>query len=599
MEKIVDSRVCSIEEIFSETYTVDFYQRDYVWEKKQIEDLVNDLSNEFLRNYKEGDVPVNVKTYDPYYMGEIVISKKDGMENSIIDGQQRLTSMTLLFISLLNEYKNVPGFPKKNIEDLIYKDDFGTMQFRMKIEDRLQCMESLYTKGDYKLPVDASVSVENILNRYNDIVEAFDGKGINESNVACFGYWLISKVKFSKVWTNSDEFAYVIFETMNDRGLSLTQVEMLRSYLLANVNPHVRNSTLVKFDNVIELLDSIKLPFKSKARFEFFKNYFRSRLAQGVSISKIADTDFMRIGKEFHRWVRDNSKVLGLNTSSDFVGFIDKIAYYAHVYKYINNKLEVRNAEKDLYLIVNSDYGFTLQTELILASINYLDNEETVDKKIEIVSKYIAKFLSWRVWNHWSISQSTLDGPVFELCKLIREKRTEEIEEILSSDPIAPKPEDLTSSPTLNRQNRPKIKVLLALITEIVARESGEPSYMLNKKDIEVEHIWSNHYEQHTDEFSNENEFSTVRDNIGDLLVLPKSFNASYGDDSYEKKLEHYFSQNILAQTLNRNKYVNNPGFMKFIQTSYLEFKFYDSFKRISIEERAELYRNILKWNFK
>ena len=50
---------------------------------------------------------------------------------------------------------------------------------------------------------------------------------------------------------------------------------------------------------------------------------------------------------------------------------------------------------------------------------------------------------------------------------------------------------------------------------------------------------------------------------IGDLLLLPKSFNASYGDLPYEEKLVHYDSQNLLARSLNANAYDHNPGFLR------------------------------------
>ena len=121
---------------------------------------------------------------------------------------------------------------------------------------------------------------------------------------------------------------------------------------------------------------------------------------------------------------------------------------------------------------------------------------------------------------------------------------------------------------------------------------------MLNKKEIEVEHIWSNHFDQHTDEFDNESDFQTARNSIGDLLVLPKSFNASYGDTAYDIKVKQYFSQNILAQTLNQQKYTNNPGFLGYMNSSGLPFKPYNEFKRPAINERTNLYRAILEYEF-
>lgn len=593
METIVDSRAYSVAQLFADTYTVDFYQREYVWEYKQMEDLIVDLTNSFLRNYRITDKTKDVQNYSPYFMGEIVISTKDESKKSIIDGQQRITSITLLLIYLIKKYGNVASMPTSIINGLIYVDDYGDYKFNLDIPERKECMESLYKKGDYVLPVNPNPSVVNLLERYSQIETCWPEE-INDNNVALFAYWLINKVKFSKVWTNSDDFAYVIFETMNDRGLSLTQVEMLRSYLLANISSEKREESLDKFDKVISELEKIKLPSKSKAKFEFFKNYFRSQFASGSSQSKDTNSDFARIGKEFHRWIREKSVSIGLIDENDFVAFINRIEYYAKLYIKINSIIESRNTADYLYLIVNSDYGFTLQTQLILASVNYLDDEQIIQKKIQLVSKYITKVLTWRVWNHWVISQSSLDGPIFELCKNIRNKSVDELDSILSADPITPKPDGLKESPTLNKQNRPKIRVLLSLITEIVSRSSGITDYMLNKKDIEIEHIWSDHYEQHTEDCSTETEFNIIRNNIGDLLVLPKQFNASYGDLPYQEKVEPYFGQNVLAQTLNIKKYQNNPGFIKYKSDKNLNFKHYEIFNKNSISERAELYKEIL-----
>ena len=100
--------------------------------------------------------------------------------------------------------------------------------------------------------------------------------------------------------------------------------------------------------------------------------------------------------------------------------------------------------------------------------------------------------------------------------------------------------------------------------------------------------------EQHADEVRDRAEFVTVRNSIGDLLVLPKSFNASYGDDPFEQKVQHYIEQNILAQTLHPNKYSNNPGFMAYVNRTGLPFRPYTSFTRESISERTSLYRSIL-----
>lgn len=600
--KTVESQVVPLKTLFSEKFDVDFYQREYVWQRKNIEDLINDLSAEFLKNWRSEHTYKDVSKYDPYYMGEIVLSVKGDDRNSIIDGQQRITSLTLLLIYLLNNYGKVEKFPAK-ISTLISSDHYGEDLFNLDIEERRICMQALKNEGSY-IPNDKEpFSVKNLVERYGDIADCWNEK-INEKNVVHFAYWLMDKVSFSKVWTNSDDFAYVIFETMNDRGLSLTQIEMLRSYLLANIDDDdskdkSRNAALKKYDQLVKRLVSITLSSNSKPEFDFFKTYLRSHYAQDMSQSKGSTSDFVRIGKEFHRWVRDSSDLLKLQTSDDYFDFITRLEYFASVYEKIYSLIQQRKTDEFLYLIVNSDYSFTLQPALIIAAISYQDDNDIVLKKIKIVSKYLTKVLSWRVWNHNMISQSSMEAKVYDLCKEIRGKNCDELETYFNTDPI--EKIKLENYPTLNQQNNRKIKVLLSLITEIVSAASGKPDYMLNHKDdlTEIEHIWCDHIEYHADECGTPAEFSAARNSIGGLLVLPKSFNASYGDDEYSKKLVHYIEQNVLAQSLNANKYENNPGFVDFIHQSGLKFEPYTEFKKEQIQKRGELYKNILEWNWK
>ena len=363
--KEVNSLVQPLKTLFSEKFDVDFYQREYVWQKKQLDDLVNDLSTEFLRNWNETHSPAQVRSYEPYYMGEVVLSVKKEGRNAIIDGQQRITSLTLLLIYLIQNYTDIPNFPKAEIDQLIYSDDFGVKRFNLEIDDRKACMLALYENGNYTTQDNDSISVKNLVERYDNISDCWNDR-ITIDNVVLFAYWIKEKVVFSRVWTNSDEFAYIIFETMNDRGLSLTQVEMLRSYLLANINEESRNRAMSDFDNVIKLLIEIKLHSKSKAEFEFFKIYFRSHYADDLSQSKNSTSDFIRIGNQFHRWLSDNKEKLKLTTSKEYVDFLSKISYFAKIYKKINDTIADRDADEYLYLISNADYGFTLQPALIL-----------------------------------------------------------------------------------------------------------------------------------------------------------------------------------------------------------------------------------------
>lgn len=90
-----------------------------------------------------------------------------------------------------------------------------------------------------------------------------------------------------------------------------------------------------------------------------------------------------------------------------------------------------------------------------------------------------------------------------------------------------------------------------------------------------------------------------MRNRIGGLLLLPKSFNASYGDLPYEEKLPHYFSQNLLARSLHEKCYENNPGFIRFIEETALPFKAHSQFRSSDMEQRCNLYLRLAEhiWN--
>src|SRR5205085_7994996 len=122
----------------------------------------------------------------------------------------------------------------------------------------------------------------------------------------------------------------------------------------------------------------------------------------------------------------------------------------------------------------------------------------------------------------------------------------------------------------LHGTNGRQIHRMLARITDYVATRSGQASHYVEythrgRNPYEIEHIWANHPERHVDEFAHPNDFQEHRNRIGGSLLLPKSFNASYGDLPYDKKREHYLGQNLLAKSLHEGVYSINPVFQNFI----------------------------------
>jgi uncharacterized protein with ParB-like and HNH nuclease domain len=118
-------------------YTIDYYQRDYKWETKQLQELLDDLSAKFLEDYEEGHERSQVEKYGHYFLGSIIISDKDG-QKYIIDGQQRLTTLPLLLIFLRNLQKNRADQVK--VSELIFSERFSHRSFNIDVEERTVCM---------------------------------------------------------------------------------------------------------------------------------------------------------------------------------------------------------------------------------------------------------------------------------------------------------------------------------------------------------------------------------------------------------------------------------------------------------------------------
>lgn len=145
----------------------------------------------------------------------------------------------------------------------------------------------------------------------------------------------------------------------------------------------------------------------------------------------------------------------------------------------------------------------------------------------------------------------------------------------------------------LHQQNKPFVRYLLARITHYIQQESNVLSNIEHLIQMDIEHIWPDKFEWYRDEFDQRDEFSSTRNTLGGLLLLPKGANQSFNKDRYEKKLPHYLKHNLLAQSLHANCYQKNPDFNHFIKSAKLSFKPYETFKIEQLKRRTELYKDI------
>lgn len=581
-------------------FSIDYYQREYRWGKKQVLELIIDLSNKFHENHVPSNERTAVEGYGHYFLGSIIISDKNG-KRFIIDGQQRLTSLSLLLIHL---YQRIDDDQQKGqLADLIFSQKYGERSFNLDVSERRYCMEALFTGNPFE-ENGHTESVVNIVNRYQDIGE-FIFKELDDNALPFFSDWLIENVHMVEITAYSDADAYLIFETMNDRGLSLTATDMLKGYLLANISdPEKRNTASQVWRSRVAALRKLGKEEDADA----IKSWLRSQYAQNTRERKqgAQPRDFDLIGTEFHRWVRDHNELLCLNSNSTYAQFIEKdFEFYSRWYLHIRNAAETLTPGLET-IHFNAQNNFTLQYPVLLAPLCRKDSQEEILRKLRIVAGYIDILVARRIWNWKGTSYSAMQYNMFQLViRKIRGKSIPELIEVLMQR-LGSEEETFATNErfSMHKMNGPQVHRILARMTDYIETKSGRPTIYDKlvtggKNGYEIEHIWANHPERHLDEFEHPADFYDYRNRIGGLLLLPKSFNASYGDMPYPEKREYYFGQNLLAQSLHENAYSHDPGFKTFIEKSGLKFCPHTEFKKADLDARQELYGKLAEqiWN--
>lgn len=582
-------------------YAIDYYQREYKWQEKQIQELINDLTTKFLDDYDDTHARNKVAEYTPYFLGSIIISRKDAA-NYLVDGQQRLTSLTLL-LTHLRHLQNERDTVKVNVDELIASEQYGQQSFNVDVPERTPIMQALFSGQSFDV-TEQSESVQNLSQRYQDIVGQFPEE-IDQQALPYFIDWMLEKVYLVEIIAFSDDDAYTIFETMNDRGLSLSPTDMLKGYLLANVTDNGKRTELnTLWRKQVQTLTEVG----KETDADFFKTWLRSQYANKIRERRrgAKAEEFDRIGTEFHRWLREQKDAIGLAQTADFEQFIERdLQFYAkHYLRLLTASRQLTPGLEAVYY--NAQLGFTLQYMVLLAPIKPSDSTDVIDQKLRLVATYINILLARRIWNGRSIVYSTMQYTMFLIMRDSRGLDTDELAQKLHNDLRHEPGFAANDRLQLHQRNRFMLHQLLARLTDFVQTQTGEPSRYVEfanggNMKYEIEHIWANHPERHTDEFSHPADFAEHRNRVGGLLLLPKSFNASYGDLPYDQKLPHYNTQNnnLLARSLHPQAYDHNPAFKQFVNNSGLPFTAQTEFTRDVLAQRSQLYQQLAEriWN--
>lgn len=408
-------------------YGLDYYQREYSWEETQVAELIDDLTTRFLDEFEEAHERRHVASYRPYFLGPIVTAQRDGVRY-LVDGQQRITTLTLLLIYLRRALNTVSADDAEALNSLIFSSSFGKKSFNIDVDEREKCLSAILEEEDYDV-TDVPESVRNLWQRYHDIVDRFPSDLLGAA-LPYFVDWVQHRVILVDIAAPDQDMALEIFETMNDRGLRLSNTDMLKSFLLARVG----DDTVIRESNerwrrrVTELTDVEK-----NADAEFIKAWLRGDYANTQRERKrnAAPGDFDIIGTAFHKWVRDNADHLGLKREDEFRAFVEQdfMRLSARYLELLHASQALESGLESVFY--NAHTGFTLQLPVILASITPDDDDGIFRQKASLVAGALDIFVARRMVNFRNFGYSTVVYTMFNLMKGVRNRPVDELRGVL------------------------------------------------------------------------------------------------------------------------------------------------------------------------
>lgn len=232
----------TLEDVFSGcVFQIPDYQRYYSWEKEHYKDLWEDLLN-ILRQKRKG------KGEREHYMGTIICKKNGRVERTkgvsdlykydIVDGQQRLTSLTLLLRAIFDKYQELEGEndvinqkEERYMEDSKITDKKTKM--RLQGEDEEVFRDIIKGRDPRQIQTPSQRRLKNAYNFFRENLEEVGDNGFDSESDFIFELLeAISELQFMVYTIKSEEKATLIFESVNDRGKSLSNLDKTKSFLM-------------------------------------------------------------------------------------------------------------------------------------------------------------------------------------------------------------------------------------------------------------------------------------------------------------------------------------------------------------------------------
>jgi uncharacterized protein with ParB-like and HNH nuclease domain len=313
-------------------YIVPRFQREYSWKNEEVLELWKDLSSSI--KVKDGSC-LNFE----YFIGSLVLVGQDSSpEMKIVDGQQRLTTITILLSALIQTFQDIS---EKNLADGIYfqyiegKDNTNQPYFKLINETpkpffqrgiQFQKKESIEASNEeetklleaYKFFID-KLSFDSIKSNFRDFSEINGSDSEKHKHILnAVRDQILNYLKVIYITVSDEEDAYTIFETLNARGMSLSAVDLIKNLIFKDLKTqHPDDFAKTEWKKIRENISKGETNINIDT---FFRHFW---------LSKYGFTSEGRIYKAFKDYKDDNI----ISSSS----FLDELVVNSEYYNSIVN----------------------------------------------------------------------------------------------------------------------------------------------------------------------------------------------------------------------------------------------------------------------
>jgi uncharacterized protein with ParB-like and HNH nuclease domain len=606
----------NIDRVFSNTtYYIDFYQRDYKWTSEPVLRLLDDIFYKFNIEYtSKRSIDPSKETvnahYSWYYFNTYITNTING-KVFIVDGQQRLTTLSLILIKLYHLGQSHNSKLVKWIENKIAGQSGFENEFWMNHIRHKKTQQALFDGKIELKQIDTSsgITAQNMVQNYKIISQWLDQELQDLHKYETFVFYFLNRLVLINLSVEQTDVP-MVFEVINDRGVKLKPYEILKGKLLGQID-----KVELDKDDYNGLWEKQVTRINSYAEDEideFFSYYLKA---------KFSDTrkDGTRFDNDYHRemFKEDLNKVLNLKRDSSHVkSFLkNEFTYFTNLYSKISDYYDTFD-EGQPYVYYNALNGMDGQFLLILSACSLNDKDE--DQKIKAISYELDRFFSF-LQLQGSYDSNSFNDALYRISSEIRDQDIEIVRQVfdkyileeISSRRIievkAPFQYTYFKNTGINLNTRFK-RYYFARIEKFLADNMNlNMKHFIGDLVLKTGHVNGFHIEHilsYNDDnlalFNNDEDvFEQERNRLGGTLLLKGRDNISSNNEPYKKKLKTYANTLYWNETLREDSYKSKLDFKDLINTHQLEFEPYTQFGPEELENRHQLLYRISEiiWN--